>query len=239
MSFFRNILLMIIAVQLFVALQLLAIKKWNLQTTFNHTYNLLTFQDVSHTVSHKEYLLYTSMKNNLKKGLESYKKNSLQNQFLTISSCYSNNTLEEKVELYAKNLLGKKYVWGATGPNKFDCSGFTQKVYRTAGINLPRVSREQAKVGKYITYENLKRGDMVFFDTNHKKVGKVNHVGIYLGDSKFIHASSGNKKVVITSFNKRRYYKNRFLWGRRIIKHLKPKPLALNHIEEVTRRVNL
>jgi len=128
-------------------------------------------------------------------------------------------TLNKKVEAYAKKLLGYKYVWGATGPKSFDCSGFTQKVYRkTAGINIPRVSREQAKVGKYIEYAKLKKGDMVFFDTEKKYTKRVNHVGIYLGDHKFIHASSAKKQVIITSFKRKPFYKKRFLWGRRVLK---------------------
>jgi len=123
-----------------------------------------------------------------------------------------------KVEKYAKKFLGNKYVWGATGPKTFDCSGFTQKVYKQCtGIIIPRVSREQAKVGKYIKFTELKKGDMVFFDTTKRRLGKVNHVGIYLSNGDFIHASSGGKRVMITNFNKKRFYKNRFLWGRRII----------------------
>jgi len=229
MSFFRNILLLIISIQLFVLVELVVIKKWNLQTTFEHVYGLLSFQSKRYSINDADCKLFISMKQSIEKHLSFYREKSLSNQFLTINSCYTNTSLEQKVERYAKDLLGKRYVWGATGPNKFDCSGFTQKVYRTAGIDLPRVSREQAKVGSYVTYENLKRGDMVFFDTNHKKIGRVNHVGIYLGDSKFIHASSGNKKVVITSFNKKQFYKNRFLWGRRIIKQFKkPKVIALH-----------
>jgi cell wall-associated NlpC family hydrolase len=122
-----------------------------------------------------------------------------------------------KVEEYAKKFLGNKYVWGTTGPKTFDCSGFTQKVYKQSiGITIPRVSREQAKVGKYIKFSELKKGDMVFFDTTKKHLGKVNHVGIYLNNGDFIHASSGGKRVMITNFNKKRFYKNRFLWGRRI-----------------------
>ncbi len=121
------------------------------------------------------------------------------------------------IELTAKSFLGTPYVWGATGPNKFDCSGFTQWVFRDAGINLPRVSREQAKVGKYVRYEELQRGDMVFFDTKKRRTGKVCHVGIYLGNGNFIHASSSKKKVVIFNFNKKSFYKKRFLWGRRVL----------------------
>jgi hypothetical protein len=120
------------------------------------------------------------------------------------------------IEWNAKRFLGTPYVWGATGPNKFDCSGFTQWVYRDVGITIPRVSRDQARVGEYISYQNLKRGDMVFFDTKKHRSGKVTHVGIYLGDGNFIHASSAGKKVVIYNFNEKEFYKKRFLWGRRV-----------------------
>ena len=122
----------------------------------------------------------------------------------------------QNIENKAKSFLGVPYVWGATGPNKFDCSGFTQWVYRDAGISIPRVSRDQAKVGQYVRYENLQRGDMVFFDTKKRRTGKVSHVGIYLGAGDFIHASSSGKKVVIFNFNKKNFYKKRFLWGRRL-----------------------
>ncbi len=125
--------------------------------------------------------------------------------------------LTKSIELKAKKFLGKPYVWGATGPDSFDCSGFTQKVYRSIGINLPRVSRNQAMVGKLVRFDELQKGDMVFFDTSRANRGRVNHVGIYLEDGKFIHASSGKRKVVITSFNKKTFYKKHFLWGRRVI----------------------
>jgi cell wall-associated NlpC family hydrolase len=127
--------------------------------------------------------------------------------------------LTTKIEKYAKKMLGKKYVWGATGPKCYDCSGFTQRVYRkVAGVKLPRVSYLQAKVGKRIPFNKLKQGDMVFFDTEKKRTGRVNHVGIYLSNGNFIHASSGGKKVMITNFRKKRFYRNRFLWGQRVIK---------------------
>jgi len=138
-----------------------------------------------------------------------------------IRACKSYNSRSshiEDVESSAKQLLGIKYVWGATGPYRYDCSGFTQKIYRDAGINIPRISRDQAKVGKYISYKNLIKGDMVFFDTHKKRTGKVTHVGIYLGNGNFIHASSAAKKVVIFNFNEKKFYKKRFLWGRRVIR---------------------
>ncbi len=133
------------------------------------------------------------------------------------SSLRYNPQIVNKIEWDAKKLLGKKYVWGATGPYCYDCSGFTQKVFRDSGINIPRVSRDQARVGQYVDYSHLRKGDMVFFDTHKKRTGKVTHVGIYLGNGNFIHASSGAKKIVIFNFNQKKYYKKRFLWGRRVI----------------------
>jgi hypothetical protein len=128
-----------------------------------------------------------------------------------------------KITEFAKNKLGTQYVWGATGPNKFDCSGFTREVYKsTTGIKIPRVSRDQAKVGTYVEFSDLRRGDMVFFDTEKRYTGTVNHVGIYLSNDNFIHASSARKKVIITNFKKKPFYKKRFLWGRRIVKNVSP-----------------
>ena len=116
----------------------------------------------------------------------------------------------------AKRYLGHRYVWGAEGPGTFDCSGFTQYVMRKSkGVHIPRVSREQAYYGKYVSRRNLKPGDLIFFDTSHRRRGYVNHVGIYIGNNKFIHASSARHRVVITSLN-RPFYRARFKWGRRI-----------------------
>ncbi|MEA3419546.1 MAG: LysM peptidoglycan-binding domain-containing C40 family peptidase [Campylobacterota bacterium] len=115
----------------------------------------------------------------------------------------------------AKQHLGKRYVWGAVGPAKFDCSGFTSYVCKKNGISLPRTSIMQAKVGQKIDRKHLKPGDLIFFDTSKEKKGIVNHVGIYLGNSKFIHASSSKNKVMISSLNKS-FYKSRFKWGRRL-----------------------
>ncbi|MBU1668015.1 C40 family peptidase [bacterium] len=238
MNFVKNTLLLVIAIQVMVLVQLTVIKYGHQKDSFNAMFDVLTFNTVSASapsvhrtgtsapfdsmlteeLSPEEIALAMSINQSLQEKIKSFK------SLLTVKksveySCDDNHPLTQEVESYAKKFLGTRYVWGATGPNKFDCSGFTQKVYRSAGIKIPRVSCEQAKVGSYIKYENLKRGDMVFFDTKRKQTGKVNHVGIYLEDGKFIHASSGNKKVVITNFDKKRFYKNRFLWGRRIIEN--------------------
>ena len=121
-----------------------------------------------------------------------------------------------RVVRYAKRWLGSRYVWGASRPGAFDCSGFTQFVMRHAkGRAIPRISRRQAYYGKYVSRRNLRAGDLIFFDTSHRRRGYVNHVGIYIGGSKFIHASSAKHRVVITSLNKP-FYSSRFMWGRRI-----------------------
>jgi cell wall-associated NlpC family hydrolase len=126
-------------------------------------------------------------------------------------------TKEEEIIDTAKKFLGIKYVWAANGPNCFDCSGFTKYVYKQNGITLPRYSGHQANVGIKVSYNELEKGDLVFFDTEHKFRGKVNHVGIYIGNGKFIHASSAKKKVIITSFDEKPFYKRRFLRGERVI----------------------
>lgn len=126
-------------------------------------------------------------------------------------------TKEEEIISTAMAYLDTKYVWAANGPTAFDCSGFTKYVYKENGMTLPRYSGHQAKVGMKISYDELQKGDLVFFDTEKKYTQRVNHVGIYIGDGQFIHASSAKKKVIITSFKKKRFYKNRFLWGQRVI----------------------
>jgi len=115
----------------------------------------------------------------------------------------------------AKTKLGKRYVWGASGnKNTYDCSSFTKFVYKKHGVHIPRTSIKQSKFGKYVKRNELQRGDLIFFDTSKQRKGYVNHVGIYLGDNKFIHASSAKKKVVITSLNKN-FYSNRYKGARR------------------------
>ena len=126
---------------------------------------------------------------------------------------FSNKKSKNIIKL-AKTKLGKKYVWGAVGQGEtFDCSGFTSYVFRKNGINIPRTSINQSKYGKYVSRHNLKKGDLVFFDTSKEHKGYVNHVGIYLGNGKFIHASSAKKKVTISNLNK--FYAQCYLGARR------------------------
>lgn len=124
----------------------------------------------------------------------------------------------DKIIQYAKSLLGKKYVWADEGPNTFDCSGFTWYVYKNiTKIYLPRSSKEQGAYGTYINKENLQPGDLVFFDTVGVKDNVISHVGIYMGNNQFIHASSGQGKVVISQLDSN-YYSKAFVNGRRVLK---------------------
>ncbi len=137
---------------------------------------------------------------------------SLRNLF---SKRKSHLSISAKITSLAKKKLGRRYVWGATGErNTFDCSGFTKYVYKKNGINLPRRAIAQSKYGKYVPRSKLKKGDLIFFDTSKHHRGYVNHVGIYLGNGKFIHASSAKKKVVITSLHKA-FYSQRYKGARR------------------------
>jgi len=231
MNLLKNSLLSVIAIQLLVLAQLSFIKYSKNSSYANMLRSDLFASNPSSTkklpliiqptlFSPKKEILTTSITAQLKKEIKALVSSQLSNNYLAFLYDHRvHNNICSCLETNAKKFLGLKYVWGATGPNNFDCSGFTQKVYKITGIKIPRNSRAQAKIGKYIKYEELQKGDMVFFDTNRKKTGRVNHVGIYLEDGKFIHASSGNKKVVITNFDEKRYYRSRFLWGRRVIKN--------------------
>ena len=132
-------------------------------------------------------------------------------------SSSSTSTSASKVISYAKKLLGKPYVWGAQGPNSFDCSGFTYYVFKNAaGITLPRTSSMQSNYGTYVSKSNLRPGDLVFFDTVGSNNGDVTHCGIYIGNGQLIHAASGQGKVVINNMNSS-YYVNAYVNARRVL----------------------
>ena len=244
MTLFKKILLFIIAIQVMVLLQVFTIQQWELKQTFNKLtddpFSFNTFSEKS-PLTPEEYQFFSTLSTSAEVKLQKHKKNLLQNKFFTVGQGNIQRAIKDDIESTAKDLLGTPYVWGATGPNKFDCSGFTQEVFCQAGIHIPRNSRAQAKVGKYVEYEELKRGDMVFFATNKRKPSRITHVGIYLYNGKFIHASSGGKRVIISSLVKSNYYKNNFVLGRRIIRGHKTKAVAqvLSYNQEEKKVANL
>jgi len=116
----------------------------------------------------------------------------------------------------AKRYLGGKYVWGGTQPKGFDCSGYVKYLYAQQGIQLPRTAYAQSKVGKYVSKNSLKKGDLLFFLTDKKRHIPITHVGMYIGNDKFIHAASRKKGIIISSFSKSKYSKY-FVKAKRII----------------------
>ena len=104
-------------------------------------------------------------------------------------------------------------MWGATGPNTFDCSGLVYWSYKQQGITLPRTSKEQSKYGKAVSFSNLQKGDLVFFSTNG--TGQVSHVGIYVGNGKMVHAANSKKGVRYDDITSG-YYKKTFKNARRV-----------------------
>ena len=114
----------------------------------------------------------------------------------------------------AYGFLGTRYRFGGSSRSGIDCSSFVQHVFRELEVSLPRTAREQFEVGSAVAPGDLQRGDLIFFSTY---ASYPSHVGIYLGNNKMIHASSRDRRVVISSMNTS-YYRSRFLGAKRISK---------------------
>jgi len=112
----------------------------------------------------------------------------------------------------AAQYLGTPYRFGGEGADGIDCSSFVQKVFREHQIDLPRTAREQSQMGTEVAQGDLRKGDLVFF---HTYASYPSHVGIYLGDGKMIHASSGKGEVTVSDLNSD-YYRSRYLGAKRM-----------------------
>lgn len=123
-----------------------------------------------------------------------------------------NHYQSQKVVNTAKKYLGTPYLWGGTTPKGFDCSGFTQYVFKQQGRQLPRMADQQFLTGKAVMKNNLQAGDLVFFTTYEKG---ASHEGIYVGEGKFIHASSSHG--VMISRLEEAYWLPRYLGARRVL----------------------
>lgn|GEM_PF-1141731 len=111
---------------------------------------------------------------------------------------------------------GKSYRFAEEGPRSFDCSGLTYYSYGSMNLWLPRTAHEQAQCGQKVALGELTYGDLIFFDTRKQSSGKINHVGVYVGNGKFTHASSSKNKVITTKLNQP-YYANRIVVCKRVI----------------------
>ncbi|AIQ38712.1 C40 family peptidase [Paenibacillus sp. FSL R7-0297] len=119
---------------------------------------------------------------------------------------------DSKMDKVIDKAIGTKYVSGGVSTNGFDCSGFTMYVFDKIGINLPHQSGSQYQMGTAISRDEMRPGDLVFFNTSGKG---VSHVGIYVGDGEFAHASS-SRGVTISSLSDS-YYVNRYVGAKRIM----------------------
>lgn len=130
------------------------------------------------------------------------------------------STKVDKVIALALEQLDKPYVYATRGPASFDCAGLTLYCYqKVCGISLGRSAQSQGYNEKYPKIETISQllpGDLVFFNTEPEDDDLTDHVGIYLGNGRFVHASSSGKKVMISSLSSG-FYKKSFSWGRRLI----------------------
>ncbi|WP_169907750.1 C40 family peptidase [Priestia abyssalis] len=117
--------------------------------------------------------------------------------------------------------LGTPYVFNSPSyqTDTFDCSSFIQYIFGVNGIPLPRTSREQAKAGIRISFDQIQKGDLLFFTTktrkNGKSLSKIGHVGLYIGNGQMLHTYRQGKKVRISELNS--YWKTAFVAAKRVL----------------------
>jgi len=130
---------------------------------------------------------------------------------------------DSKMDKVIDSAIGTKYLAGGVTTKGFDCSGFTMYVFEKIGIDLPHQSGSQYQMGTAVSRSEMRAGDLVFFNTSGKG---VSHVGIYVGEGKFAHASS-SRGVTISSLSDS-YYVNRYVGAKRIMSKTAYKTVAVD-----------
>lgn len=125
----------------------------------------------------------------------------------------ADESIKDRLLRVARGMLDVPYRYGGTTLWGLDCSGFVQKAFAFLHLDLPRTAREQYREGMKVSKANLSPGDLVFFRTYAKY---ASHVGIYLGDNRFVHASSRDRKVTIDSLDEP-YYMKHYLGAKRLL----------------------
>lgn len=119
----------------------------------------------------------------------------------------------------ALSWIGVRYRFGGEDEKKgFDCAGLVRRAFRNI-VELPRTAASQFRHGLFVSREELKPGDLVFFRNTYKR--GISHVGIYVGDGRFVHAASSRRAVVVDRLDTE-YYRTRFAGGRRVVKDVIP-----------------
>lgn len=131
-----------------------------------------------------------------------------------LSRSKADRRMGQQIANFAQTYLGVPYVWGGAGAGGFDCSGFIYYVYDRYGIPLPRVADDQYDAGRRIPLSEIEPGDLVFYSTY---TPGPSHVGIYVGNGQFVHASSAAEEVTLTAMSKA-YYQARFLGAFRVVR---------------------
>ena len=141
----------------------------------------------------------------------------VSSDYITITTepaASTSSALGDQIVALAKQYLGTPYVLGGNGPSSFDCSGFTKYIYAQFGYSLNRTATDQLQNGVSVSRDELQPGDLVFFKYNTSK--PVSHVGIYIGNGEFIHASTNRYMVQIDQMNTG-HYANVYVYARRIL----------------------
>ena len=124
---------------------------------------------------------------------------------------YDRTSKGQNIVDFAKKYIGVPYVYGGSSPSGFDCSGFTSFVYKQFGYSINRTSQSQLNNGTYVSKENLRPGDLVFF------YSAISHVGIYVGNGQMIHSPKPGRRVCIESIAPGSHYGSNYMTARRII----------------------